>query len=66
MSGLCKDCKHWKRTIPAVEDWGSCALTMSIAGEPVEETLAWAKDDIPEAAELQTHASFGCVQFEAQ
>lgn len=60
----CKTCEHWRVGDP-VEGWGSCKLAKSKNMQPVApESLAVAFDSEGYMAELNTHHTFGCVQWE--
>ena len=76
MSGLCKDCTHWRESEDTYEmpaGWGWCEKAWlqpeaaqggwQGAGTP-KGTLAMAQDWSGYKAGLQTEAHFGCVQFE--
>lgn len=78
MSGLCRDCVHWRdrgiydllgmlHASDAVERtrWGVCLLTRSLGNEPRDDpdTLAFAVDEDDYESLLVTSPRFGCVQF---
>lgn len=60
----CKNCRWWT-DVSAKMQWGDCGKAASDNAEPVEpDSLAVAYDFEGYMATLQTHATFGCVQWE--
>jgi hypothetical protein len=58
----CKNCKFWD---DAKNGWGSCKLTWTTNMHPDhEQSLAIAYDFEGYSAQLNTHQTFGCVQWE--
>lgn len=62
--GHCRDCHHWELDARAWPDgdWGYCRLARMRALEHRPDTRAFAAGDYN--ADLVTHATFGCVQYE--
>lgn len=65
--GRCKTCKHWGRNRKdnwAPGEWADCALAAKSDGAYEHpESLAHADDCEDYLASLETHATFGCVQY---
>lgn len=71
----CAQCSRWRRAKSAKEfgayvperlgEWGCCAIGVTTGGVPSPTTLAYAEDSESHYAELLTHETFGCVQWEA-
>jgi len=59
MKGNCETCKWWRHPR---EEWGTCDRNVW----DNKETLAYAEDGRGDAAYLDTHATFGCVQWEGK
>ncbi len=63
MSGLCKDCQHWKKHI--FQDVHFCTLTASHENEPsTSPSLAIARSSGGGTGWLNTTPDFGCNQYE--
>lgn len=61
----CKTCKWWEVYNRKKDEWGSCGLADSnraVAEYP--QSLAIAQDYEAHMAYLETHRTFGCVQWE--
>ena len=66
MDGRCIGCRWWKPDNDLGEGWGECELTHARGIDPIyPETIAIASDWSAREAILQTHETFGCVQFAA-
>lgn len=60
----CKNCKWWEADT-SEDEWASCGLADSYNANPEHETSkAIAYDFEGYMAHLQTHKTFGCVQWE--
>ncbi len=65
----CKNCKFWKKGNAGWEvegtGWGICELgDGGLGNRSNKESKAYAKDVEDYAADLITHQTFGCIQFE--
>ena len=60
----CETCKYWDRDEEDADGWGSCILSSTKYGEPVESaSLCRAQDHRVVGAWLAAHRTFGCVQY---
>lgn len=60
----CATCRHWN-SVQIKDSWSVCNLADSDEGNPDHSwSLAYASDVEKYGAILNTHADFGCVQWE--
>ncbi len=66
--GRCEACRHWDQSHHRNRRWGRCTKACGQDHEASQRSasLAWAEAEKLGAYWLNTHNSFGCVQFKPQ